>query len=198
MRGLFYSGLFLLAAACLTSCLVVDSGEDPEVVGTAYSKLVGCWVNNAPLCEECAKIACREICFREDTSFTYVSNVSDSVAEVYGKFTDDGVVDKFGLVKRMRSLRAVGADHIRNYKGSGQFYASVENGSLKIPDISFYFYEDEFSGKVGGQSVHFYSGESYLDATFVTYGRTADPSECGIFGTFIHLDAAAASVMEEK
>jgi len=199
--------LLMLSLLVLFACSLADVDDESDFMPT-YDKLVGCWVSTENVADEerdSKKIineepfsSCREICFREDSSFTLrikisknttttfrdkdsssVVTVNDSIVEAYGFYRDSSSVTQWG------------------YEGGRRYFASwvVSNG---IPvfyekrEFGGYIKNDVFYGSGFQLSVAYWHGnfehailyDSWNNG-MLPYHRSLQHDNCGNFGRYI-------------
>ena len=199
--------LLLFVSFVLFACSLSDVDDESDFAPT-YDKLVGCWLSTENVAFEESDFevkikeepfsSCREICFREDLSFTLrikisknttttfrdkdsssVVTVNDSIVEAYGFYRDSSSVTQWG------------------YEGGRRYIASwvVSNG------IPVFYEKREFGGYIKNDV--FYGGEFKLSISYwrgnfenailydswnngmLPYHRSLQHDNCGNFGRYI-------------
>lgn len=199
-----------LSLLTLFACSLADVDEECDFSPT-YDKLVGCWVSteNVPHEErdfdqtttEEPFSSCREICFREDSTYTVRTKISkkttitfknidssnvvvvnDSIVEMYGYYVNYQKVSKWGIVDDSIVSRAwVANSNTPVFFSDTKFGGTIRNDIYhgRMHELKNY-YKKDYLGKP-------YLWESSVYAhNSLDYHRSNQSSNCGTFGLFIN------------
>lgn len=197
--------LLLFVSFVLFACSLSDVDDESDFAPT-YDKLVGCWLSTENVAFEESDFevkikeepfsSCREICFREDSSFTLrikisknttttfrnkdsssVVTVNDSIVEAYGFYRDSSSVSQLGYVDDYRYFVSwVGS------KGIPVFYEDEKLGGNIKNDA---FYGGEFKLSIFYWRGNFENARLYWYNEKLAYHRSLQHSNCGNFGWYI-------------
>ena len=199
--------LLVLSQLVLFACSLADVDDESDFSPT-YDKLVGCWVSTENVADEEDGFelivkeepfsSCREICFREDSTFTIRTRISkktttsfknidssdvvivnDSIVEAYGFDQDSSYVSQWGeLVYSGKSKEWVGSKGIPVSSDIGGFSFTIKNNVLYSGDFNLFvsYWRGNF------QYAHFYA---YRDNKKLAYHRSMQLDNCGNFGKYI-------------
>lgn len=200
--------LLILTLLGLFACSLADVDEESDFEPT-YDKFVGCWVSMENLPHEEGGIelivkeepfsSCREICFREDSSYTIRTKISkkttttfknidsssvvvvnDSIFEAYGFEQDSSYVSQWGVLytKFYRGKAWIGS------KGIPVFYNEVGFGRIIKNDV-YYNVEYSLYHEYHPRGFYMKSHLGYVYGNDIAYRRSMQHDNCGRFGTYI-------------
>jgi hypothetical protein len=192
----------------LFACSLADVDDESDFSPT-YDKFVGCWVSmeNSPreegriefIVKEEPFSSCREICFREDSTYTIRTKISkkttttfknidssnvvvvnDSIFEAYGFEQDSSYVSQWGILytKFIRGKAWVGS------KGFPVFYDHVGFRRIIKNDV-YYNVEYNLNHEYHPRGFYMKSHLGYVYGNDIAYRRSMQHDNCGRFGTYI-------------